>query len=217
MYGGRDDLEIVIADDGSPTDTAEEALAHAPFTRTLPVLLINLPRKDGPLNPCVPINRAAGAANGEFLVLTNPETTHRTPILPAMREIIRSGGTNLRYVLAAVYCPDSGSWHCHSQHASAGYHFCTMLHRDLWEKAGGFDEDYREGYCYDDPDFVERVKRAGAVFTFRDELVADHHQFEAKASMPMHLWERNRDLFFAKWPNRIPMNRDDEARLQNWK
>lgn len=218
-YGGRSDVEIVVVDDGSPENTAKESLDRSGMTRTLPVNLIELPRKDGPKNPCVPINRGVAAARGEFILLTNPETTHNAPILGEMRgEIARRGRKT--YVLAAAWCPQSGSWHCHSERASAGYHFCTMLHRDLWDSCGGFDEEYRDGYCYDDPDFVQRLIRSEAEFVFRDDLIAEHHQDgAAKHSMPRELWDRNRNMFERKWPAPRAIKQGKpftEALLQNW-
>lgn len=235
-YDGKLDLEIVVVDDGSPTNRARPALENVDaiaFNRIaaplplfpggpmtgLQIHLVELPIKDGPLNPCVPINRGVAASSGEFIVLTNPETTHRSPVLIEMKKTIERLG-RAAYVLAGVYCPEVAAWHCHSEFARAGYHFCTMLHRDLWDLAGGFDEDYRPGYCFDDPDFVQRLIRAGARFVFRDDLVVDHHQTEeAKHWRPRADWDMNRALYDRKWPN--PKSHDgapvDEATLQNWK
>jgi glycosyltransferase involved in cell wall biosynthesis len=221
----NEDVEIVVVDDGSPVDSAAEALARMTIPMRMdggPCLrmsLMQLPVRQEPLNPCVPINRGVAAATGEFILLTNPETTHREPILAAMRDTIQRTDRST-YVLAGVFCPEATAWHCHSKHARAGYHFCTMLHRDLWDAAGGFDEEYRAGYCYDDPDFVQRLIRADARFVFRDDLVADHHQTEdAKHWRPREDWERNRALYESKWPN--PKSHDGapmtEEILQNWR
>jgi hypothetical protein len=221
-YVEHGDVEIVIVDDGSPEDKAVDTLRRqgtwvGNWGDRLRV--VELPIKSDPKNPCVPINRGVATSTGEYILLTNPETTHRAPILDEMRgEIIARGPST--YVLAAAWCPQSDSWHCHSTGASAGYHFCTMLRRDLFDKAGGFDEEYRDGYCYDDPDWVQRVLVAGAKFVFRDDLVVDHHQdLDAKHSQPHALWERNNALFWGKWPT--PKGHDgisiDNARLQNWR
>ena len=217
----HDDVEIVIVDDGSPEDKAVNALrSQGTWVGNWGdrIKLVELPIKQVPMNPCVPINRGVAASTGEYVLLTNPETTHRTPILAAMRETIGRLGPKT-YVHAAVWCPESGSWHTHSQHASAAYHFAGLMRRDLFDAAGGFDEEYREGHCFDDPDFVQRALRAGAKFVFRDDLVADHRQdLGAKHSMPRELWDRNHALFWKKWPN--PTCIDGTAmtyeRLQNW-
>jgi GT2 family glycosyltransferase len=81
----------------------------------------------------------------------------------------------------------------------AHYHFMTMLHRSLWDAAGGIDEDYREGTGYDDPDFVLRLARAGAKFVLRDDLVVEHIRGGAHAKWTDDQFERNRKVFISKW------------------
>ena len=201
-YAGLD-MELVIVDDGS---AEPPVLDNCPW----PVKIVHLPAKDGPLNPCVPINRGVAASAGDVIVLTNPEIVHPKPILGDMlAELHRLGPDG--YVLAAAWCPDEASWHCHSsiagdrasgerQPAGSGFHFCAMLTRDLWERAGGFDEEYRDGAGYDDPDWVNRVARAGAVFRIRDDLVVLHPKMGARTEWLPGQFRRNRDLYFRKWP-----------------
>lgn len=196
-------IEVVIADDGSPDDVAAAALQSfeatdeaAPFE----IRLVELPQKDGPKNPCVPINRAVAVAGGDLLLLTSPEVRHPRPILwQAVAELERLGP--LGVVVCAVLDTGTGRWYSHSVHAPARYHFCNLLRRSLFEAAGGFDEEYRDGYCWDDPDFVRRLERAGAQFLHRDDLVAEHHRVarDDKGTIPRALWDRNKALFLAKW------------------
>lgn len=215
QYRGLD-VEVVVVDDGSPTQPAARVLAGASLG--IDVRVIELPHKMEPKCPVTPINHGVANATGEFIVLSNPETTHRSPILGAMRETIQKLGPKT-YVLAAAFCPDTGGWHCHSVYASAGYHFCTMLHRSLWDASGGFDEAYREGNCFDDPDYVQRLLRAGASFVFRDDLLVDHHKSGATIYWPREGWDRNHALFWSKWPDPrcIDGTTMTHERLNNWK
>ena len=221
------DVEIIVVDDGSRDEPARHAVnevsiidnprgngPHPPRPR-VHLKLVELPLKDGPLNPCVPINAGVRESTGDYLLLSNPETHHRSAILQAMVEEAERGGP-LTYVLAAAFCPETQGWHCHSVFAKAGYHFCSLLKRSLFDAAGGFDEEYRDGACYDDPDFVERLLKAGAKFVFRDDLIVDHYKTGASIAWPAPMWERNRDLFFKKWPHRRPTSDVEEARIQNW-
>lgn len=205
------DLEIVIVDDGSPT---QPALPLADFPAPWPVRVVTLPTKRVPKNPCVPLNAGVKAAQGEVILLTNPETTHRASIVGSMLEELERSGPQA-YVLAGVWCPETSEWHCHSQHANMGYHFCTMLRKELFWAAGGFDGDYRDGAGYDDPDFVFRLKRAGARFVFRDDLVADHHKTGAKIDWPPGSAERNRAIFYRKWNH--PRTREADHSIQNFR
>jgi len=212
----REDLEVVVVDDGSPTKPARPVVMNANLG--FMVKLVELPIKQGPLNPCVPINRGVERSNGEFLVLSNPEIVHRSPLLWEMRETIRKLGPKT-YVHAAVWGLQSASWHTHSCLNNA-YHFLCMLHRDLWDAAGGFDESYREGYCFDDPDFLQRMLRAGAQIAWRDDLIADHSQDgDAKHWRPREDWNRNEALFHSLWPNPIAVDGRalSYAQLQNWR
>jgi glycosyltransferase involved in cell wall biosynthesis len=188
----EDELEIVICDDGSPVPVVAPGC-----------VVVSLPVKDHALNPCVPINRAVAHAAGDVIVLTNPEIAHRSPVLIAMAD----GLGPHDYVLAA--CRDtSGPWLCASHvrpgengrgpmPPGSGFHFCAMLRRSLFDRAGGFDEDYREGQAFDDNDWLFRLQRAGARFRMRDDLVVWHHR--VPGVWPAGGYERNRRLFEAKW------------------
>lgn len=191
-------IEVVVVDDGSED---KPVLDTYPF----PVRVLTLPRKPAPMNPCVPINRGVEAARGDVIVITNPEILHKEPALPRMLDELEALGAN-GYVLAAAWCPEQGQWHCHSsrKHAEkvpqgAGYHFCAMLNRSLWDAAGGFDEGYRQGAGYDDPDWTWRLHRAGAKFKICDDIVVIHPKSGARTEWPMGGFERNRLLFESKW------------------
>lgn len=196
-------MEIVIADDGSaaPPDMSGEW----PWL----VRVVHLPAKEIALNPCVPMNEAVAASRGDIIVLSNAEIVHDREVLPEMAAELRRLGPK-GYVLAAAWCPEEQAWHCHSsiagdrpsgerQPPGSGFHFCAMLRRSLWDAAGGFDEDYRDGAGYDDPDWVNRLARAGAAFRIRDDLVVTHPRTAARSKWPAGAFERNRALFFSKW------------------
>ena len=197
------DMEVVLVDDGSP----QPLTIAKPYP--WPVRVIRLPDKTVPKNPCVPINRGVKEATGEVIVLSNPEIIHDKPVFPAMAEELERLGAS-GYVLAAAWCPEQEIWHCHSsvagdrptgerQPPGSSYHFCAMLYRSMFERAGGFDEEYREGAGYDDPDWVNRLARAGAVFRIRDDLVVIHTKFGAQTAWTREGFARNRAIYKSKW------------------
>jgi glycosyltransferase involved in cell wall biosynthesis len=191
LYTGLD-YEVVIADDGSPVPVKADGCT-----------IVQLPVKHHAMNPCVPINWAVQAARGDVIVLTNPEIEHRMPVLGSMLTDLTPDG----YVIAA--CQDvSGPWLCHStvkggengrgpMPDGSGFHFCTMLTRDLFDKAGGFDEAYRAGQAFEDNDWLFRLQQAGAHFIMRNDLVVWHHKVPCVWPAGGHA--RNRGLFEAKW------------------
>jgi hypothetical protein len=201
----RLDMEVVIVDDGG------EDQYYAPPGMPWPILVKRLPRKSEPKNPCLPINVGVHAASGRFVAISNPEMVHRAPLLEAMRDEIKAGGPHT-YVAAACWQPDVQRWHAHSTRTplyadrtpvvmpdGAQYHFLAMVTRTLWDDAGGFDPEYREGAGYDDNDFLMRLARAEAKFVIRDDLIVDHPRHGARAAWTPEMFNRNRALFMRKW------------------
>jgi len=197
------DLEIIIVDDGSPVPYDKPTLLP------LEIHVIRLPFKTTPRNPCTPYNYGVSRARGEYIALSNPEILHKTPVLEEMKAFITDSNT---YVTASAWCEEQERWHCHSTKVmsndndvggfipqGAHYHFMSMMTKSLWDRTGGFDEDYRLGAGYDDPDFVLRLHRAGARFVHRDDLVVEHVRAGARAKWPAEGFKRNRELFMSKW------------------
>lgn len=198
------DLQYVMVDDGSKEEFVPEG--DWPWLD-----IVKLPRKDVAMNPCVPINVGVKYAKGDVIVLTNPEIRHNTPVLEQMLQSLMEAGEN-GYVSAACWYERDRSWHAHScilvdgqrdnyrQPKGSAFHFCTMFFRTLWDKAGGFDEEYRDGVGWDDPDWVNRVHRAGGVFVMRDDLVVEHVRDGAETQWNSGGMDRNKALFMRKWP-----------------
>ena len=199
------DLEIIIVDDGSPEPF------HASASLPLNIKVIRLPEKSYPLNPCVPYNRGVAEATGDYIAISNPEILHKRPVLQRMQSKAKAEGDS-SYVMAACWCPEQNRWHAHSTKIrrddndvgpyvpkGADYHFMTVMHRSLWDKARGFDEDYRNGAGYDDPDFVRRLDRAGAKFFMCDDLVVEHPRKGARADWTVDMFAINRGIFMNKW------------------
>jgi hypothetical protein len=188
------DLEFSVADDGSPEAAVAPVEARAVIT--------HLPKKTKPLNPCVAINRAVAASHGNIIVLTNPEIEHR---VPALRAVVQALVGPNDYVTAACYEEKRKFWLAgpavnYSTHGrlpvppGAHFHFLAAFSRSLWDRAGGFDEDFRNGTACDDNDWLWRAYRAGAVF----KSIADtvwHHPSQLHWGMPF-----NGSLFEKKWP-----------------
>lgn len=202
LYAGVD-MEIIIADDGSPVPLVLDT--EYPW----PVTVLRLPGKNEAKNPCLPFNEAAKVAKGDVLVITNPEILHDSPVFPQMLESLKKLGPN-GYVLAACWCPDENKWHCHStlrplelhgiQHPKgSGLHFCAMMNRSLWDGIGGFDNAYRDGAGYDDNDLVMKLGAYGAKFMIRDDLVVTHPKNGARTQWPDGSFARNAEIFVGKW------------------
>lgn len=193
-------MEVVIVDDGSPEPY------HAPAGLPWRVSVVRMPPKTGPLNPCTPFNRGVEFARGDVIGISNPENLHIRPVLGDLLGELE--GKPNAYVMAGCRCGDT--WHAHRSVAgievcgirmpeNGVYHFLAVMNRGLWDRAGGFDEDYRDGAGYDDPDLLLRLQRAGAEFVLRDDLVVEHIRENARAQWRPEQWERNKRVFQHKW------------------
>ena len=191
LYEGYE-LEIIVCDDGSDEIESIES--------TFPLLRVDLP-PSGPLNPCVPINRAVEAAKGDLILLTSPEVIHRTPVLRNMAEKLENRED---YVSASVFDAQRGyltGRTARERGSRAPYPpgsefpHCALLRRDFFWHAGGYDEDYRHGRAFDDNDFLWRLERAGAQFHSVPDLVYHVHE-PLKWNLPS-----NEPLFRKKWPD----------------
>lgn len=184
------DLEISICDDGSP----DPVVAHG-------CVVTYLPKKDIGLNPCVPMNAAVRASSGDVIVLTNPEIEHSEDVLSGMLSMLDSRS----YITVA--CRDvDGRWLAGPEvdyraegrmpvPAGAHFHFCAMLTRDLFEEAGGFDEDYRQGRACEDNDWLWRLNAMGAEFKLAPGVVWHRETRHAYSGSG----RTNRDLLLSKW------------------
>lgn len=185
------DLEFSICDDGSIPQLVEPRAKITP-----------LPQKMIALNPCVPINVAVRASKHDVIVLTNPEIEHREPVLQQMLEALRGPDD---YVMAACRDPQlgiiAGEGTPYKEGgrgpipAGSDLHFCVMFHRELFERARGFDEEYRNGLGWDDNDWLFRLQAVGANFK-RVPGTVWHYRTP-------HRWTMKTDnaaLFKEKWP-----------------
>lgn len=192
-----DFLEVVVVDDGDPL----------PFGRPLlprNLKVVKLPWHVEPRSPASAWNAGVRASRGELIALSMPEVWHAGPILYEMeKELERLGPDG--YVLAAAWCPEQNRWHCHSSIAvpdcppGTGLAFLGLMRRALWERAGGFDEDYMAGVGYEDRDFLMRMVHAGAKFKLRDDLVAIHPKTGAQVKWPAAGMAVNEAIFRRKW------------------
>ena len=191
------DLEVVLVDDGTPEP-------YHPPAAALPVTLVRLPLKHEPKSPCTPWNAGVAASSGRIVVLSCIEILHTAPVLEQLADDVERRGPDA-YVLAAAWCPEQTRWHCHSSVVKpglppgAGLGFCAALHRELFHRAGGFDERYRDGAGYEDDDFAWRLHRAGAQFSHRDDLVVTHPKRGARINWGAAKFARNEQIYRSTW------------------
>lgn len=191
------DIEFSICDDGSPIPLRN---TQDPRER-----IVSLPPKQHALNPCVPINLAVRNATRDVIVLTNPETEHRERVLDKMFAAL--DGPN-DYVMTGCRDTMHEQWYAGPDRDYRGcllppgthYHFCVMFHRSLFERVGGFDEDYRQGHGYDDNDWLWRLWTLGNVnFKYVPGVVWHCRSLMQRSIWKSALLKRNEALLRKKW------------------
>ena len=197
------DFELIIIDDG--TSTVLQTLQAEHFPTYMKV--VELPKTTVALNPCVPINRGVEVAQGDIIVLTNPEIIHREPILFDMKKALKSLGAK-GYVIAATWGVNHNKWLSHSSikvgqngrgkmPPESDLHFCTMMYKSFFLELEGFHEEYRDGQGYEDNDFLWKLHSSGAKFLIRDDLIVDH--YSTPIQWPLGGLIKNRMLFEKRW------------------
>lgn len=182
-YGHRVDWEaIVIVDEpdlGPIVPCLQDRVKVYPIFRA------------GDVNPAPLFNLAADLADGEFLVLSNPECYHVSDVLDwyddtfkvdrnvyavAACDHVSGVGKLLRYedrpgVFKEIFQ--------HSTKHNVLYHYCAAMSRENWALLGGFDDRFGAGYACEDDDFRDRVVCAG-IRCCTDDYIKVLHQEHPK-------------------------------------
>lgn len=75
MYAGKYNFEVVIVDDNSNDENRlEEDIKQ--FTFSINLIVISAEEKGDRINPCIAYNRGFSEANGEIIMIQNPECYH---------------------------------------------------------------------------------------------------------------------------------------------
>lgn len=191
-YHDRNDYEVVIVEDVKNKENEEEhnLLLEVidTFKNDIKIKLIESNFKG--INPAPLFNLGVKHSEGEYIVITNPEGFHYVNILKGLDSYFSKMDC---YVVCSclnvtgyeMFAPEftgfkfePHSWYQHSKNRNAMFHFCSSLSKENYLKIGGFDERFANGYCYDDDDFRETVKRNNIPFVVDDLLLTFHQAHE---------------------------------------
>ena len=139
------------------------------------------------INPCIPYNIGFKHATGDIIIIQNPECCHVGDILAyvennltrneyytfscfssksyEMNEQFKNillNDNNYQKTLSNIINQYNGkseyTWYNHPQYNPSGLHFLSAIYKEQLDKINGFDERYKQGYCFDDNDFVNKIK-----------------------------------------------------------
>lgn len=200
LYSGRSDYEILVGVDVKNDETDRAKLIQlCDHYSSLPIRMFETGRADC-WNPGMTFNLLAQHAEGEYLVITNPECLHETDVLAGLdKEFERDHHC---YVVCACRIP-SGQWFQHSVHRPVKVHFCSALSHELFSKICGFDEAYSKGVCFEDDDFRNSIEKLGVSIIQRDDLLVMHQLHnKSKPKDYARLHHINKLYYERKWGHR---------------
>lgn len=215
LLAPRDDVEVIVVDDGSKDWTRSLLAAHGDRIR-----VVTHGRNEGFARSC---NDGAAVATGEFLVFLNNDTLPRTGWLDALVDHA-DAHPRAAVVGAKLLFPNNTIQHAgvavcqdgYPRHLYAGFPAnhpavsrsrpfqivtgaCMLVRRRVFEDAGGFDPSYINGF--EDVDLCLRLGAAGHEVHYCCESVVEHLE---SVSPGRHARDRhNVDLYRGRWMGRV--------------
>lgn len=202
FYKDRDDLEIIIAEDiKNIKDQKEHQLLHKVINKfpELNIKAISTCFEDC-YNPTPLFNQAAKEAKGKYLVLTNPEIFHSVDVLKGADGFINKFPDSYLICGCLDVFPhnlfinefqefkyEPRVWYQHSKFRNTMFHFCSIISKDNYWKAGGFNELYAKGVAFDDDAFKWQVNQAGIDFVVCDDLLTFHINHDNAFRLPNYI------------------------------
>lgn len=209
--------EIIVADDVSQDETRR----IGDYFKNIRVV-----RQERNLGFLLNCNRAAGQAEGKYLLFLNNDTQVRPGWLESLVDLAESDGTiglvgsKLVYPdgrlqeAGGIVWNDAGGWNFGrlDDPGQAEYNYVKevdyvsgasiMVRHDLWKKLGGFDERYVPAY-YEDTDLAFEIRRLGYRVVYQPKSEVVHfegisHGTDTGGGVKKHQVE-NRKKFAAKW------------------
>lgn len=197
-YSDRQDYEIIIIEDyKNQTNQTEHNLllrTLEEYKHNMHFVVVQRPQEEI-YNPSPHFNSGAICANGEFLILTNPECKHTKDILSEFDKIFAKNKNS--YIVCGCYDEMFG-WKQHSAHENRLLHWCNGISKYNFYKIGGFDLNYVMGIAYEDDDFAIKIQQSSFLdIVIRDDLLIHHQSHEYITNQI--LWDINYEYFIKKW------------------
>lgn len=231
----KNDFEIIIVNDASdPSDVKLLLEGLEQYNLLIHVLHITKEEKGERRNPSIPFNIGFRKAIGEIILIQNPESYHVDDIISYTvnnltfddylvyntYNISLEASNEIFYMLSnktfeqiEMLPKDPGHpvWMHHHTLRPTYYHFCSAIYRQNLMMIGGFDEEYKNGYCYDDDDLLFRIRdclrlnikssSCLVVNQYHKPAISTNCNIHDMSSPITQKWWINRNLYYNKINN----------------
>jgi glycosyltransferase involved in cell wall biosynthesis len=217
-----DNFEIIAVDDASRKEERIEDLAIGfPFLRVIRIE----PKDKWYKSAIIPLNLGISLADGDIIVLQNPECLHVHDVLSHIVEKIN----DLDYISISAYSFNEEltntlpaqidgedfigyfeslpqqtvdgyvGWYNHSTYRPVHFNFCAALTGKNMKSLGGFDERYAMGLGFEDDEFIGRITKMGLNKIISEEVSVIHQWhpkvFDLADDGNLALFLSNRELY----------------------
>lgn len=177
LNGYGEDTEVIIVDDASETPVE---INPNDYKFHLKIIRVEKYQKNY-TNPCIPYNLGFKYASGDFIIIQNSECYHLDSIVDFLKTNDKFPEKNyysfacyslskdetdtkelnnfVDFLNSPVLNDGSSGWYNHSKFRPVGYHFCCAIRKVFLDKLGGFNPNFGKGSCFDDDEFLFRVKK----------------------------------------------------------
>jgi len=173
-------FEVIIVDDNSNIEHQLDTILSN-YNFPIKYIKITQEEKGDRINPCVTYNKGFKEAEGERVIIQNPECIHRGDILGYVNKNL----TYNDYIAFSCYNCSSheltqellrnislinnhsfnsrniNHWYNHPIHrlTQKNYHFCASIMNDNLKLLGGFNEEFSKGHSYDDDEILLSIEK----------------------------------------------------------
>ena len=182
-YAGKYNFEVVIVDDNSDDDNSL-ILDIKKYSYPINLIVISKEEKGTRVNPCIAYNRGFERAQGDIVLIQNPECYHVGNILGHVHDNLKEQdyytyscfSTNSHELTEELLKSENKSqlindvsflsrneklsinWYNHPTEKKSLYHFCSAIYKSKLDLIGGFDKRFARGLCFDDDELLLSIK-----------------------------------------------------------
>jgi len=136
-------------------------------------------------NPSMAFNLGVKNATYNNIIITSPEVTPITNVLKQFNATKRGNYVCLVYDVGENGQSRGILVNSKHRHEDPSFYFLAMFKKEDLEKINGWDEEYMNGYAWEDRDFGARFVKAGLKFESRDDITAAH-QYHRRLMTTIH-------------------------------